>query len=149
VNLTTPGLVLAILGSDIAAAAAPAPCLSDMRDSLVRGHFAGPLICSPRDASFRRAGRTAVTGFSIYDYRYRFLAVRGGVMHGGQRLIVFRGRDYIGQYSLSPPPFLTVAVKGTHVLLQIPGTHETVRLDFSRKPPGRIFAHGQIAAFAR
>jgi hypothetical protein len=148
-NAIIPGAVIAFTIADIVAASTPAPCLAGKRDALVRGHFEGPLICSRRDASFHLAGRTAVTGYSIYTYRYRFLPAGGGTMHGGQRLIVFHGSDYVGQYRLSPPPFLTATVQGTQVLLHTPGIRETVRLDFSHTPPGRIFANGEIEDFVR
>lgn len=70
-------------------------------------------------------------------------------MHGGQKLLVFSGRKYVGQYALSPPPYATATVKGMRVILQVDGTRETVTLDFSRRPPRDVFINGETEEFYR
>jgi len=62
-------------------------------------------------------------------------------MHRGQRLIVFQGKRYVGNYMLSPQT--TVAVSGKNVVLNGDEYRQTVRLDFSRKPPTKIWANGE------
>jgi len=146
-TVKAPFLIL-VLVSAAPCLAGPA-CLAGKRASLIGGHFSGAIVCSRKDASFRLAGQTTGKKYLIYDYRYRFLAHAGGVMHGGQRLVVFRGKTYVGQYALSPPPYTDVRVEGSQIELGTPGNRETVRLDFSRKPPARFFFGGETEAFSR
>lgn len=79
--------VLAFTARGLAAEPPAIDCLSGLRASLVRGHFTGPLVCSGPDATFRLAGRTSHTRYSIYDYRYRHPPPDGQVMHGGQKIV--------------------------------------------------------------
>ena len=105
------------------------------------------VACSPKNVSFVLVGRTTGSKYSIYDYRYRFLPHPGGVMHGGQRLIVFQGKRYVGNYML--PPKVSIAVSGTRVILKGDDDREAVRLDFSRRPPNRILVNGEVQTFDR
>jgi len=146
-----PILILAFASAtpSLAAHQASTPCLAGKRAALVQGHFSGGLFCSRKNASFVLVGRTAGKNYAIYDYRYRFLPHPEGVMHGGQRLLVFHGDKYVGQYVLSPPPYISVSVKRSQLLLQTPDNRETVRLDFSRKPQSKIFINGEAEEFGR
>lgn len=126
-----------------------AECLAGFRGALIEGHFTGPLVCSASDATLVLVGRTAGYRFSIYDYRYRYLPPGGNVMHGGQKIVVFQGIRYVGQYALSPPPYTTVSVNGTHVVFQSRDTQETVRLDFSKNPPREVVIDGESHRFYR
>jgi hypothetical protein len=134
------------LWSPIAGAADDPKCLA-MQKAMVEGHFsAGSLICSKEDAQL---GMTAGSErYSIYDYRYRFLPSGGQVLHGGQRLLVFRGHDYIGQYSMSPPPYAAVTVRGSYLVLSKEGA-ETVMVDFSMGPPASLYFDGETEGFGR
>lgn len=105
----------------------------------------GEVFCTPKYVSFVLVGRTAGSKYSIYDYHYRFLTHRGGVMHGGQRLIVFQGNRYVGNYMLSP--HVTIGVRGTKVVLKGDEYGPTVRFDFSRTPPSRIWSNGEVESF--
>jgi hypothetical protein len=125
----------------LAVHAPPRLCLEAERASQ------GTVFCTPKYVSFVLAGRTAGSKYSIYNYRYRFLTHRGGVMHGGQRLIVFQGDRYVGNYMLLP--HVTVSVSGTKVVLKGDGDRKPVRLDFSRKPPSRILVNGEEEWFDR
>jgi hypothetical protein len=91
------------------------------------------------------AGRTTGSRYSIYNYHYRLLPHPGGAIHGGQRLIVFQGKRYVGNYMLLPE--VSVAVRGTQVLLKGDDDREAVRLDFSRMPPSRILVNGEAQTF--
>lgn len=66
-------------------------------------------------------------------------------MHGGQRLIVFEGERYVGNYTLQPK--VSVAVKGTQVVLKGDEDKAAVRLDFSSRPPTRILVNGEVETF--
>ena len=125
-------------------------CRADIRHALNAGHFSGVMFCSEENsyASLVLVGRTAGGRFSIYDYRYRFLPHPGGVYHGGQRLLVFRGKKYLGHYMLSGRPLATVTVKGTRVLLSGLEPPGKVQLDFPRTPPREVLVNGELDTFA-
>ncbi|NIJ63434.1 hypothetical protein FHR20_000365 [Sphingomonas leidyi] len=144
-------LAATMIASEVAL---PAPdrgspsCFGGMRSALVRGGFSGPLICSRGDATFSLAGQTKGHKYSIYDYRYRFLPANGNVRHGGQRIIVFRGTAYAGQYMIATPPYTSMSVNGTRVVFQTAGAPR-VQIDFSRGPPNEILVNGEVARFFR
>ena len=143
-------LIVASWPLSLAATRPPSDCLAGLREALVEGHFTGPLVCSGTDATFVLVGRTAGNGFSIYDYRYKYDPPGGGnVLHGGQKIVVFRGNRYVGQYALSPPPYDAAYVHGTNVVLQSSETRQSVRLDFSRKPPSEVYLDGERLTFYR
>jgi hypothetical protein len=142
VKVLIPILALALPIPSLAAHRASAACLTFKR-------AVGAVFCSGKDASFLLTGRTTGARYSIYDYRYRFLSHPEGVMHGGQRLVVFRGKRYIGQYALTVPPMIAVSVSGTRVVLSSADGGAKVRLDFSRKPPERILVAGEVENFFR
>lgn len=132
-----------------AAAEPTSECLMGLRESLVKGHFSGPLVCSKSDATFILVGRTSEGGYSIYDYRYRYLPRNGSVMHGGQKIVVFQGTSYVGQYSLSPPPYNSIFVCGAHVIIQSQDSKDRYYLDFSKHPPRKAFVDDEILIFYR
>lgn len=117
-------------------------CLAGRRDALIAGGFSGLVDCSNEHSTFNLAGTTD-SGFTIYDYRYRFMAA--AVMHGGQRLVIFKGADYVGQYSLSPPLYSDVSVRGSRVIVQTNDpSQEEADLDFSNGRPPRAFIDGYV-----
>jgi hypothetical protein len=108
-------LVVASLPLALAANGPPKGCLAGMQKTLVEQGFE-PVFCSKKDTSFVLIGRTAGSGFSIHNYRYRFRPYAGAAsMHGGQRLVVMRGNQYVGQYMLLPN--VAAAVRGRHVMM--------------------------------
>jgi hypothetical protein len=125
----------------LAVHAPPRLCLEAERASQ------GVVFCTPKYVSFVLVGRTTGSNYSIYNYHYRFLTHREGVMHGGQRLIVFRGNKYVGNYMLLPE--VTVAVSGTKVVLKGDQDRKAIRLDFSAKPPKRILINGEVEELDR
>jgi hypothetical protein len=127
--------------SGLAAHAPSMQCLVAARES----H--GVVLCSPKNVSFILVGRTTGKKYSIYNYHYRFLTHRGGVWHGGQRLIVFQGTTYVGQYGLLPE--VTVAVSGMKVVLKGDEDAKPVRVDFSGRPPSHILVNGELETFFR
>ena len=148
-NLIISILAMASVMCGAPASAAATKCLTGKRMSLIRRNFSGPLVCSHRDSSFQFVGKTAGTGFSVYDYRYRYLPLGGQVMHGGQRVLIFHGEDYEGQYALATPPYSTVTVSGSYGVIKTLGTPQAVRLNFSSKPPTQVMVNGEIANFFR
>lgn len=150
VKTTIKFLLIASLPLGLTANRSSQQCLAGRKAAMIEGGFTGPLVCSSKDASFVLAGATVGGKFSVYDYRYRFLPHPGGVMHGGQKLVIFSGDTYVGQYMLSSAPFVDITVKGTDVVLRVGGkTPERVTLDFSRKPPKEIFVNGEAGEFYR
>ena len=126
-----------------------APCMGGLRHALETGRFTGPILCSPKNVRFTHVGETARGSFSIYDYRYRFLPLRGGVYHGGQRILIFRGAEYLGQYAVSPPPYVSISVVG--MVLRIGGAAKAgnAQLDLAHGPPRKALISGYEVAFAR
>lgn len=115
-------------------------CLDGRQSALIAGGFSGPLICSAEDATFEPVGNIGSGRYAIYDYRYRFRAA--AVTHGGQRIVIFKGRDYVGQYVLSPPPFADLAVNGADVIVTGGANPGRWVLDFSEGPPHQAFIDG-------
>jgi len=142
-------IFLAVLVAPNIAAAPSAACLAGKRQALVDGRFRGPLVCSKNNATFKLVGRPRGSEYAVYDYHYRFLPHPGGVFHGGQKLVVFRGGKYVGQYALSPPPYTSLSVSGSDIVLQSPASHEKVRLDLAKGPPATLMFNGEKEVFHR
>lgn len=70
-------------------------------------------------------------------------------MHGGQKIVIFQHGRYIGQYMLSPPPFSTVKVKGTNVIVATKGNSASDLINFTKGPPKSVFLDGQVEEFYR
>lgn len=124
-------------------------CLLGLRESLIEGGFSGPLVCSKSDATFELVGRTSEDRYAIYDYRYRYLPQNGNVMHGGQKIIVFQDRRYVGQYSLSPPPYESISVWSMRVIVHSQDNKRLYYLDFTNGPPREAFIDDEILSFYR
>ena len=143
-------LVIASALPGLAAAKPPNACMAGLQEALLEADFSGPLVCTRRDATFEFVGRTAGSGFSIYNYDYRHDPPGGSdVMHGGQRVLVFRDGQYVGQYGLWSRSAITVRVRGTRVVLQSNETRQSVALDFSSTPPKEVFLAGEHHLFFR
>lgn len=122
-------------------------CLSGRREALAAGGFSGLLECSGEDVALKFVGTTE-SGYMIYDYRYR--AMGAAVMHGGQRLVIFRGSTYVGQYALSPPPYSTVSVLGAEVRVRSgEPSSESAVLDFSKGVPSHALLDGHVVDLCR
>jgi hypothetical protein len=141
-------LVMASLPAGAAADSRLSTCPESLLLAVVDARIGNPRECSGKNATFLLAGRTTGSGYSIYDYRYRFLPHPGGVMHGGQRLLVFHGREYLGQYAVQPD--VKVTVRGTRVFLQVEDNpRDRATMDFSRAPPKRVLINGELVSFWR
>jgi len=142
-------LLIASALSGQAPATPPDECMAGLRQTLLKADFSGPLVCSRRDAVFEFVGRTT-NGFSIYNYDYRYDPPGGSdVMHGGQRVLVFRDKTYVGQYGSWSRSAVSVRVRGKHVVLQSNETRQSVDLDFSSAPPNEVFLAGELHSFFR
>ncbi|MDQ1158929.1 hypothetical protein QE385_003256 [Sphingomonas sp. SORGH_AS 950] len=148
-----PAMILLLGGLSTSGGTAPNPsqsstiCLAATAAALAAGRFTGPLVCSRKHATFVLAGRTRGAQFTIFDYRYRYLPDGGNVMHGGQKIVVFRRDKYVGQYALSPPPYAGVTVKGAQVRIRIGESPKITTLDFSRAPPQQALLDGYVVVF--
>lgn len=107
----------------------------------------GVIFCSPKNVSFILVGRTTGSGYSIYNYHYRIPQPAPLPTHGGQRLMMFRGKRYVGQYDLRSE--VSVAVSGTQVVLKGDEDSKAVRVDFSGRPPRQILVNGEVETFFR
>ncbi|WP_267435039.1 hypothetical protein [Sphingomonas sp. GM_Shp_1] len=131
----------------VAATANTSSCMAGKRAALVKGHFTGPLLCSGKAVSFVKIGRVEQGRFALYDYRYRYRPIGANVMHGGQRIILFRNGIYAGQYVLSPPPYTIVTVKGSTVIMHSPDGSPDAVLNFADGPPRNILVGGDSVRF--
>ena len=137
-RIITAIVTMIVLFSSTVAHASTKQCLAKRRAA----GFSGKEWLCNKTSTFRFVGRISRSGYEIYDYRYRFLPHAGGVMHGGQRIKIFRGGKYIGEYPLSPPPEVNMAVRGAHLILLISSTGQRVELNLSVKLPTKIFVDG-------
>lgn len=119
-------------------------CMDGRTRALTEGGFTGPILCDAADASFALAGR--ISDYAIYDYRYRHRPEHGAVDHGGQRIVVFRGETYLGQYIAAPPPHLSVSVRGAVVHFD---AADSQPLDFANGPPAATVLSGHDIRFTR
>lgn len=124
-----------------------AECLSGMGQTLIAGGFSGGVFCSTEDATFNLAGIAG--GHAVYDYRYGFMPQHGAVMHGGQRMVIVKDGRYVGQYSLSPPPFADLSVRGSQVIIQLDQDRGRAVLDFSNGPPQQVLVDGYVVGLYR
>jgi len=115
--------------------------------ALTEGDFSGPILCDSAQGSFVLAGRTG--RYAVYDYRYRVRPPHGAVDHGGQRILIFRDDAYLGQYSASPPPYVTVSVQGSEIRFASPDGAASSPLNLTHGPPPRAFIGGYEALFFR
>lgn len=145
-------IAIALVSASSAVATDSAGCLAGRKQALLDGHFTGPIVCSEADATFRLVGTTKGSHYVIYDYCYRYLLFEGAtVMHGGQKVVVFHGRLYVGQYALSPPPFIAMAVHGSSLYMRVEPSNDDgsdrrsthAIMDFSHGLPASVFINGE------
>lgn len=122
-------------------------CMLGMRQYLVEGQFSGPIVCSKSNASFKFLGKINRARYSIFEYKYRFRPRTGSVMHGGHKIIVFEGRRYIGQFSLSPPPYNFVSLSNFEIIVRGKDKKSEYIVDFSKGPPNKVFIDGELIEF--
>jgi len=135
-------LPLACCVTTLAIAASPAGCLAGYKQALLAGGFTGPIVCSRRNATFRLIGTTEGYGYRVYDYRYRYGPREAAVMHGGQKIVILHNGTYVGQYALSPPPYVRMRIRGTRLILRS-GLKPPIRLDLAKHLPSGIFINGE------
>jgi hypothetical protein len=119
-------------------------CLSGRSEALLTGNFSGPIVCSSEDATFIEIG--TVGDYTLYDYRYRFLPEHGAVMHGGQKVVMFKGSRYAGQYALNSPPYANVSLNGSKVLFRTKDRPGVSVMEFANGPPPEIFSGGYFSS---
>lgn len=127
-------------------------CPAGLRETLERGGFSGGIYCDEPDAEAKFAlvgsAETSKGKYTVYDYRYRFLPDGGNVWHGGQRLILIRNNEYIGQFVLSPPPPATIKLSSSKLTLSKPNV-ETVEVDLAKEIPRQLVFDGLVMDFER
>jgi len=138
-------VTMIVVFSSTVAHASTKQCLEKRRAA---GFSAEEWLCN-KASTFRFVGKIFPSGYEIYDYRYRFLPHAGGVMHGGQRIMIFKSRKYVGQYVLATPPFTNMTVRGAHLILSAGGSDRKVSLNLSNTLPVKILVNGEEEQFAR
>ncbi len=119
-------------------------CMSGRSEALLKGKFTGPIVCSSEDATFVEIG--TVGDYVLYDYRYRYLPEGAPFMHGGQKVMMFKGARYAGQYALNPPPYADVSLNRSKVIFRTEGHPGVSVMEFAHGPPPEIFAGGHFSA---
>ena len=147
--------IVLLCGSDGAVRRGPSvfqndTCPVGLRETLERGGFSGVAFCGKpnAEAKFTLVGIAATSDgrYTVYDYRYRFLPEDGSVWHGGQRMIIIRNNEYLGQFVLNPPT--TVTLRGTKLTLSKPDV-ERISVDLARRVPNEILFDGDVMHLER
>jgi hypothetical protein len=125
-------------------------CPVGLRETLERGGFSGAIFCDKPNAEFSLVGIvvTSQAKYTVYDYRYRFRPEHSSVWHGGQRMIIIRNNEYLGQFVLSPPPVTTIKIHGTTVTFSKPNVEEA-SVDLAKGVPAHIFFDGDLIDLER
>jgi hypothetical protein len=125
-------------------------CPVGLRETLERGGFSGVVFCRKpnAEAKFTLVGiaATADGKYTVYDYRYRFLPEHGSVCHGGQRMIVIRNNEYLGQFVLNPPT--TITLRGNKLTLSKPDV-QRISVDLAKRVPREILFDGDVMHLER
>ena len=131
------------------APALAARCMDGRQTELKAGGYSGPMICEGERASFRRVGTAHGAGrdYLVYDYRYQFSFEGGTVLYRGQRVLVLdaSGR-YLGQYALTPPPLLDVAIRGSAIAISVSGADKG-SIDLRDGPPPVVTLNAERLKF--
>jgi hypothetical protein len=124
-------------------------CPEGLRETLQRGGFSGEVFCDKPNAEFSLVGvaHTSAAKYTVYDYRYRFLPEGGTAWHGGQRIIILRNNEYLGQFVLSGPR-ANVKLRGTKLTLSKPDV-EPVSVDLTNGVPSSVLFDGDVMHFER
>lgn len=147
--LCSAAVLFATVGS-----AEAAPCLGELKRALIAGGFSGSVDCAHDRLSVREIGRVHIRErrFIVYDYTYKLRPVCDGcAVHGGQRILIFDRRRYLGQYKTD---FARVSLDGDKIIfrpsLKLGSRVQTyvVRVTY-RGVPKRVFADGEMVSFFR
>jgi hypothetical protein len=125
-------------------------CLGRIGEALVAGGFSGPTDCQSADINLKKAGaiKERENIYDIYLLNYKTKAQGDLISHGGQRIIVFQGEKYIGQYALSPPPFHRIMiVKKSIVIGGIKAADGNTVLFTDVGPPQTAWIDGYVIKF--
>ena len=127
-------------------------CIGPLRQVLVAGKYSGSLDCSLVNIVIQKIGKIAIPAksYTIYDLRYKTIPPDGLVSHGGQKiLVIMNDQEYVGQYSLSPPPMHNMHIRGSSIYLDIPKKNgNRVRFDESG-PPAKAFIDEEVVTLSR
>ena len=146
-----------MLGRPFAEVKGHVSCLSGLVPALVVGKFSGSVDCHQDRLSIRYVGDLHSAGhyFKIYNYHYELKPLCPEcAIHGGQRIIVLRDRQYIGQYKPD-----SGSAKITHGKLVLTPIDDLILADDYRQParisftgdgpPSTVWVEGQTIEFFR
>ncbi|HEY3889481.1 MAG TPA: hypothetical protein VGL73_12965 [Caulobacteraceae bacterium] len=104
----------------------------------------GAYDCKDLKVDIKYVGRIVVQGrrFNIYDLIYETIPEQSDVaVHGGQRILIFRDRTYLGQFHLDTPPFFKVGIRGHSIHINTRAKYgNEVRLTKNGPPPNAFLA---------
>lgn len=123
-------------------------CFQNIESTLRSGGYSGPSDCSRANIKLHKVGAITFRDgnvFTVYDMVYRLSARSGGPEHGGQRLIfINKAGVYVGQYSLSPPPFHNVRLIRHRLLLDVPAKDGRAVIIGENGPPKAAFLDREV-----
>lgn len=122
-------------------------CLRGISQILADGHFSGPIVCSTKNATLKRVGRTVSKSYVIYDYKFRYFPTNGQQRHGGQKIIVLRNSKYIGQYNLPVPPFANIYIRADKLIIESNSKGYKTVVDLKIRPPASINVDSENITF--
>lgn len=129
-----------------------APCLNGLKSALIKGRFSGSVDCAHDQLEIKKVGqlRRGSHKFVIYDYRYSLASICNGcAKHGGQRILLFDDRRYMGQYKSE---YVRLSLQGGRLVIwpdKVPGIRpDPVSVKITRRGfPEKILIAGEIIHF--
>jgi hypothetical protein len=127
--------------------------MSGLRPALIAGGYSGSTDCKIVAFDIHRVlSKNGVNfPFSVYDLIYRTLPdFAGGQAHGGERLLIFKGQIYLGQYDLDPPPYSDPIIIGDDILLKGSPRIDGNVIHLTRKElPPKVWLQGDVVEFVK
>ena len=135
---------------DACSAVARADCYGALREPLARGGYTGELDCKLVEVTINKIGQVVAAGvpFEAYDVHYKTRSADGMAPHGGQRILFFDSVGiYLGQYSVSTPPFLDFRIEGGALLANVPSQAGNKINLTPLGPPATTFLNEEVVSF--
>jgi len=128
-------------------ASAQTSCYGSLRGPLAAGGYSGDggaYDCKDINVDIKYIGRIPLRGriFHIYSLIYQTIPEQSDMSaHGGQRILIFRGKTYLGQFHLDTPPFFKVSIKGSSIRINTRAKFgNEIRLTKDGPPPRAFLA---------
>lgn len=116
-------------------------CFGTLGAILVAGNYSGELNCEQISITLHKIGVIEATPktYEIYNLIYKTITQDGYPPHGGQKILLFSNKQYVGQYSLSSPPFHGLSIDAKSIVIDIQ-KEKGNRINFDENgPPRSVF----------